>query len=205
MRRLALPNFILGLMILTCVNACDGGDLKVVNVDNHSFEVPTDYLVKGSIPWLPASQSSGLTFVINPKSPVREQIIVAIGSTRTTCNPRIPPVSNQLDSVCLAASQETIGSVAEQSFDVEKVHLEDDPTQWEYRFQDAMGLEQSAVVASCYTLSSEEGSGLCTSFGRYKNLVYSVGLRDSEIKHLPGIRTVVHELLTSWERQGDGG
>jgi hypothetical protein len=36
--------------------------------------------------------------------------------------------------------------------------------------------------------------------GDYKDLVYSVGLRDSDVKRLPAIRFKIHEMLSSWER-----
>lgn len=178
-------------------SGCSRGDVAAIEIDGHVFHVPTEHLVQETIPWLPASQSDALRFVINPEAQPQELLRVTIESTARTCNPTTPPASNQLASACAAASggDEAVGE--EQNFNLEKVHRDGDPTQWEYRLKD-----QGTVVASCFALSDDGSSGLCTSLGHYKDLVYAVRLRDSDVTRLPSIREKVEGLLSSWEADG---
>lgn len=179
------------------VSGCNVSGGKTVEIDGHVFEVPKEHLVEGTIPWLPASQSEGLKFVINPRAQLKEQMIVTIESIATTCRPKSAPASGQLASACSAALQGVASEQVGRNFMVEKVHRDGDLTQWEYRLKD-----DGTVVASCYALSDAGKAGLCTSLGHYKSLVYSVGLRDSDVQRLPSIREKVHDLLQSWEKAG---
>ena len=185
---------------MMAVSGCNGNGERAVKIDGHVFHVPKEHLVQGTIPWLPASQSEGLKFVINPGAQPKEQMIVTIESTATTCHPKSPPASSQLASACSAASQGSDSGNVVQNFVLEKVHRDGDLTQWEYRLKD-----QGTVVASCYALSDNGEAGLCTSLGHYRGLVYSVGLRDSDVENLPSIREKVNGLLLSWEKVGGNG
>lgn len=178
------------------ISSCGGGP-KSVEVDGHVFHVPQKYLVEGTIPWLPSGQSDGLKFIINPDARREEQMLVTIEATDGTCHPKTPPASNQLASACAAASE---GSALLQTADyaVERVNRDGDPTQWYYRLK---GQEEGheVIVASCYALSGDGKSGLCTSLNNYDDLVYSVGLRSDDVERLPTIRKTVSDLLKSWE------
>lgn len=186
----------MGAMILASLSGCDRGSTREVVVDQHTFRVPDKYLVKGSIPWLPASQQEGLSFVINPDARPQEQKIVGLRSARITCNPQTPPTSNMLSSTCLA-SKEMNKAEAQKAFAPEKVYPHEGITfQWEYRVKDTD--ENYRVVASCTSVGGGK-EGLCHSLGGYKNLVYSVSLRDSEMQRLPEIWAKVREMLASWE------
>lgn len=193
MRRIAATAFVGGLISMT-ISGCSSSGPTAVKVDDHVFDVPQKHLVQGTIPWLPASQSDALKFIVNPEADVEEQMIVTMESTATTCHPTSPPASTQLASVCADATD--IGEDAGHNFVLEKVLRDGDPTQWEYRLKD-----RGTVVASCYALSDDK-TGLCTSLSRYNDLVYSVGLRDSDVVRLPAIREKVISLLQSWERAG---
>ena len=190
---------VVGGLISMTVSGCGRDGLTVVSVDGYVFHVPKAHLVQGTIPWLPASQSDGLTFIVNPEAPLEQQISVGIESNAKTCHPTTPPASNQLASACAAASRNG-EEVEAQNFDLEKVHRDGDPTQWEYRLKG-----QGTVVASCSALSDDGEAGLCTSLGHYKDLIYSVGLRDSDVEHLSSIRGKVNSLLLSWETVAASG
>lgn len=193
-RHLKIAAFAGGMMMMT-VSGCNGSHGKTVEIDGHVFDVPKEHLVEGTIPWLPVSQSEGLKFIINPRAQLKEQMIVTMESIGTTCHPTSPPASSQLASACSAALQGAAREQVGPNFIVEKVYRHGDLTQWEYRLKD-----DGSVVASCYALSDAGEAGLCTSLGHYKSLVYSVGLRDSDVQRLPSIREKVHDLLLSWER-----
>ncbi|MEP9404450.1 hypothetical protein [Sphingomonas sp. VNH70] len=170
----------------------------MVKVDDHVFHVPKSYLIEGTIPWLPSSQSAGLKFLINPGVRPEEQMIVTIESSATTCHPKTPPVSSQLSTACSSARRnEEFSPLAK--YTVEKVIMDSDPTQWEYRLRIADG-NLGSVVASCYLLS--EKKGLCTALGNYGDLVYSLGLRDEDMPRLAMIHKKIHDLLRAWERAG---
>lgn len=186
---------IAGAAVIMGLGGCNGTGIKAVEIDGHSFRVPEEHLVQGTIPWLPASQSAGLKFVVNPVARSEDQLMFTIESTATTCQPTNPPTSNMLSSACIEAKKNSsVSSVS--PFSPEKVHPQDDPTQWAYRVKDAGG--NYRTVATCFALSDDK-SGLCRSLNNYKDLVYSVGLRDSEIQRLPEIWAKVGEMLASWE------
>ena len=186
-----------GMIALATLTGCGTGGTKRFVVDNHIFNVPSNHLVQGTIPWLPAGQSDALKFVVNPDARPEEQMIVTIESSATTCHPRTPPASRQLSTACSAA-EHVEENLASANLAVEKVARNDDPTQWEYRIRDARG-RLGGVVASCYSLSEQQG-GLCTALNNYGDLVYSVGLRDMDIAHLMTVHNSIHNLLHSWEQ-----
>jgi hypothetical protein len=180
-------------ILLMAISGCSSNVTKAVAIDQHMFNVPKRHLLEGTIPWLPASQHDGLMFYINPEAPLPDRNSVLIQSTATTCPPDVLRGSFPLGSACRAAAQREAN---EAEAELEKVHPNNDPTQWEYRVK--TGKSQGVVVANCSAMA--DGNGLCNSSGNYGDLVYSVGLRDSEIGRLPEIRRRIHDLLSSWEK-----
>lgn len=194
--RSPLAQALVGVMILTSIGGCNRSDTRDIIVDHHTFRVPQKYLAKGSIPWLPASQTAGLRFVINPDAIPKEQMLVGIDLTQTTCHPKTQPAPDMLTLAC-ARTEKNSGKQPKEVFKPEKVYPhQDDPTQWEYRQKVSDGNYQT--VASCYALS-DGTSGLCRSISNYKDLVYSVGFRESEIQNLPEVWAKVHEMLSAWD------
>lgn len=185
----------IGAMVLVFLSGCDPSNIREVVVDRYTFRVPEKYLVKGSISWLPASQHAGLHFVINPDAIPQEQMLVGIDPEQR-CRPKTPPTSNMLSSACGAAEDEAKTKSLE-TFLPEKVYPHKDITfQWEYRVKDVEGNYQT--VATC-TAVNDGKDGLCWSISNYKDLIYSVGLRASEIQQLPDVWAKVREMLASWE------
>ena len=180
---------------MAVLGGCSDRNAETINIDGHSFDVPREHLIEARIPWLPQSKEKGLMFIINPKEPVQKQISVLIESTEVTCPSNQDLGSTALASTCQAAEKGGSG-FREQGFELEKVYrCADDPTQWEYRMKD--GEDQGDVVATCSAIA--DGNGLCHSLNTYGDLVYTVGLRDSEIARLPEIWAKVNELFSSWE------
>ena len=93
------------------------------------------------------------------------------------------------------ASQTARDNRQGQKFKPEKVFTRENQTHWEYRVPDGDGGYDT--VAGCYALT--DGRGLCRSINNYKDLIYSVGFRDSEISYLPEIWARVNQLLDEWE------
>lgn len=183
---------VLSGIILMAISGCGKSDMKRVSIDHHVFNIPNRFLLEGTIPWLPASQHDGLMFYINPEAPLPERNSVLIQSTATKCPPNMSLGATPLASACRAAIQQESEA---QEGEMEKIHPHSDPTQWEYHIKGDK--TSSAVVATCSAMG--DGNGLCHSFGNYRDLVYSVSLRDSEIESLPSIRKKIHELLSLWE------
>lgn len=197
MRRSSLLVVAAAIALVT-MSGCSEGGRRSVSVDGHVFSVPEAHLVRGTIPWLPVSQSDGLTFVTNPEAPLAERVSVLVQSTSVTCRAQAAPAYDQLASACKAAAQGVEDQATESRFEVEKVYENKDDPWWTYRLQNPSGNGLGAMVASCSAMS--DGDGLCHSLGHYHDLVYSVGLRDSEIKRLPAIHAQVRALLSSWEQ-----
>jgi hypothetical protein len=185
-----------GLIFMTS-SGCSRDGAVVIEIDGHVFNVPTEYLAQGDIPWLPGSQSDALRFLINPEAQPQELIRVTIESTETTCHSTAAPASNQLGSACAAASAGDEAVDEKQNFELERVNRDGDRTQWEYRLKG-----QGTVVASCFALDDNGSSGLCTSLRHFKDLVYAIRLRDSDVARLPSIRETVEGLLSSWQAGG---
>ena len=192
-------------VLLMAISGCSREDIKAVSIDGHVFNVPDGYLTQGTIPWLPASQHDGLMFAINPEASLPERISVLVQSTAITCPAGQPLGSTPLASACLEVAQHAEHGAAEQSIELEKVYSSGSSTPWDgkptpwwnYRIRDRSGKGQGDVVVTCSALAN--GNGLCHAYGTYGGLVCSIGLRDSEVEHLPTIRRKVQALLSSWE------
>ena len=200
MRVRASVGLSIGILAMITSSGCSDRDrdIEAITIDDHVFDVPRDYLIEERIPWLPQSEEKGLLFHMNPEAPVRERISVLIESTSITCNPKTPPAYGQLASVCEDAEQQAGDIQQTQSSPLEKELWNGDPTQWVYRLADKRGNGRGDIVATCSAMG--DGNGLCHSLSNYGDLVYTIGLRESEIERLPAIRTRVHELLSSWEK-----
>lgn len=190
-----------GILAMIMSSGCSdrNRDAQAITIDDHVFDVPSDYLIEERIPWLPQSEKKGLLFHMNPEAPVRERISVLIESTSITCSSRMAPIYGQLATVCEATEQKTDDIQQASSLPLEKELRNGDPTQWVYRIADKQGDGQGDIVATCSAMG--DGNGLCYSLSNYADLVYRIGLRESEIERLPAIRERIRELLSSWERQ----
>jgi hypothetical protein len=194
-RKIAIVAGVAALMTLT---SCNETGVTVVQIADHEFHGPQAHLVKEAIPWLPASQSEGLKFLLDPNVRPEEQIIVTMESASISCRPEVHPASSQLSIACSEASHHA-GNHEQSNQGVKKTYRDGDLTQWEY--QASIGKPGTGqVVASCYALSGKQG-GLCTALSNYDDMVYSVGLRDGDIPRLPSIHRKVRELLGSWDRK----
>jgi hypothetical protein len=191
---------LVGILAMVMSSGCSdrNRDTQAITIDNHVFEVPRDYLIDERIPWLPQSEDKGLLFHMNPEATVRERISVLIESTSITCSSNMAPIYGQLAAVCEATEQKTGNIQRTQSSPLEKQLRNGDPTQWVYRIADNQGNEQGDIVATCSAMG--DGNGLCYSLSNYADLVYRIGLRESEIERLPAIRERIRELLSSWEK-----
>ena len=160
-------------------------DRSATRVGDHSFAIPRENLVMGNIFYLPASQNRGLRFVINPKAPQERRILVSI-DPESEC-PQEYAV--QRSESCKAVAIPT-GQLEHDTF--KRVSPNGEPW-WEYRSK-RLGL----TVAACTALVNKT-DGLCTSYGLYGDLPYTVHLRDSDIKRLIAVRKGVEQKLSDWD------
>ena len=121
-----------GGALAVVVGGCNRIDSEAINVDGYMFDVPKKHLIQEGIPWLPVSQSEILKFIVNPEDRPQEQIIVTIESISRTCNPKTEPVSDQLSSICSAASRDSPNEDLEQNVTLEKIIGLESNTQWIY-------------------------------------------------------------------------
>lgn len=175
------------------MSSCSKPPATHVNIGSYDFKIPREHLLQGSIPWLPFEHSGAFRFIANPDDSIESQFIVTVEMSSSICNPASVPESNQLDVICLARNSNA-SRFHSRGSEYEKVYQQNDPTQWEYKLHD-----QDVTVAACYLMSNKQQSGLCTSLGRYNDLVYSVSLRDSNVSDLPSIHRNITNMLYLWE------
>jgi|GEM_PF-4976268 len=180
-------------MVLVAISLYGKSDTKTVQIDHHVFIVPKEYLIQGSIPWLPASQHDGLMFYLNPKAPLQDRNSVLIQSSTVKCpHSELRKLTPQ-PSACNLVLRDVIN----QREEIEKIYPYNDSTQWLYRVKG--GKNQGFVVAHCSPMG--DGDGLCYSLSKYGDFIYSVGLKDSEMEMFPDIQKKVFELISSWEKK----
>jgi hypothetical protein len=173
------------LMILLFASACSPTNSVRRTIAGHTFEIPKENLVEATVFYLPSSQSGTLRFLINPQLP--DQIMVSI-DTRASC-PSMDPAARR-DPSCKVKPM-TLDQIRQD-------HLErvfpwtGNKTQWEYR-----SARTGKLVAFCSAL---QRGGLCTYYGLYGELPFSVHLRDSEIARIGIIHRDAIRMLNSWEK-----
>lgn len=177
------------LSICSLITGC-GGEMPSKQVGEHTFWVPDRYLIHGSIPWLPPSQSDNLTFTFNPDAPLEEQIVVLVQPAEEICSPSTKPTTNELERACDLSVDSEINNADGK---LKKIFLQGDDTQWHYEN------DSGAVVASCFAMAGEDGRGLCSSLGQYGDLIYSFGIQEKAVPRLSALRREIGKLLSEWE------
>lgn len=185
---------VLALCAASIASGCAKRGYMSTQIDGVKFVVPRDYLVSGSIPWLPAAQSQALRFVVNPTARVRDQQMVSIEPLSTTCSSAGAAATRTLSNTCSAAESAAERPAVKPGVPLERIPDGGSTTQWNY----VQPSEGGDVLASCFLAS--ESAGLCLSLGTYKHLVYSLRLSESDIQNLGAIHEQVRTLLRSWER-----
>ena len=160
---------------LAPLSAC--GVLKHT-IGEHSFRIPEANLVDANVSFLPASQNDAIRFVIDPTVPLPKQNMVTL-RTQMPCSPsspwcRVRPIS----------AEKLVNTK------LRRVGPEDRLT-WTYT-----SIEGEPVV-SCSAAGDHEG--LCTYYGTYEDLYYSLDLRDSQMPQLLALVQTTDGLLKRWE------
>lgn len=186
----------IGAILLASLGGCGDSSMQDITVGGHLFSVPQVYFVEDGLSWLPTMREQHLRFVINPHASPQERMIVGVDPSQGTCQPNASPGSNMLEWACKLSRG--VSAPVTGDYKPEKVFdRPGDKTQWGYRVPDDAGGYRE--VAGCFALSDGK-AGLCHSINAYKDLIYSVGFRDSEIARLPQILAQVNGLLSSWEK-----
>ena len=195
MKPRTLVRLTIGIFAMMASSGCSDRGTDAITIDDHVFDVPREYLIEERIPWLPQSEEKGLLFNINPGAPVRERISVLVESRRITC--RQSDASEQLAREC-AGKSDKIDAEPINWESVKKIESDGDTTQWSYVHEEAG--TTPITVASCFAMADGD-DGLCTVLGSYSDLVYSLGIRDSEVARIPQIKRTVSKLLSEWDNQ----
>lgn len=171
-------------LMAAVIAACSSSSTETREIGGHRFKIPKDYLVDGTIFYLPTSQNRGLRFILNPQAPLPQQHLVSI-DPEATC-PRMD-TTKPADPSCRVVPIPL--SLLEQ----EHIRRAGDDVWWEYRFE-----KTGELVAFCSALA--DGDGLCTHHGLYDNLPYSLGLRDSQMGDLIRLRKRIEDKMAEWEK-----
>jgi hypothetical protein len=179
-------------MILSLSN-CSNNEFKEVVVGDHVFNVPNEHLIEERIPWLPQSKEKGLIFYMDSEMPVQNRIIVLVQSRNITC--RDESASTELAYHCNNSAKH-LEDVPINWEKVKKIQAESNSIDWKYVQKNKDGT--LLTIASCFAMANGE-DGLCTILGSYTDLVYSLGVEDSEISRIPEIKKAVSARLSSWD------
>lgn len=185
------------ILLLLLLSGCTPGNIRKVSIDGHEFQVPKKNLARTS--WLHIGRNNGFLFVINPDAPLPRQISVLVQPIAAVCYPQNPPANNELATTCEAAKKGAKTEAWSDNFKLEKVVANKGDPWWIYRLKEPGMENPGKIIASCSAMAS--GDGLCYSLNNYHNLIYNIGLNESELVHLPEIRKMIDQQLSSWEKR----
>jgi hypothetical protein len=175
---------------------CRGKDADTVQVAKHVFYVPKANAVVGTIPWLPKSQSEGMSFVVNPNAQLPNQILVYVQSADDACPPDSSP-NPTLQKICVAAAGKKDLDPVPGARPRKEFVYSNDPTQWRYMARLRSG--EDLNVASC-TPGNRAGAGLCLFTMNYGDLLCLVSLNEIYIGDIGAVRRNIRTLMQSWEK-----
>lgn len=137
---------IAGALFAMAANRLDRSEISIVEIDNHIFHVPDEYVEKATVFYLPSTQSEGFTFIVNPKAEPAKRHIVSIESASVRCGHKHSSLSSQLARVCAAVAGHDDGIHSGQDFVVEKVFQHGYASQWQYHLKSNNGINQDTIV-----------------------------------------------------------
>lgn len=152
-------------------------------IGGDEFDVPSSVIISGDVFFLPASQQDALRFSLKPGDG-RGELMVSAQAASGVCK---AAAADSRNGACTEANT-PVWSVDR----LERRNLDRQGTQWEY--VNLAPPHQS--VASCYDPGT--GEGRCLSFGRFRELVYSVRFPEHDIDHLDKIHVEIQDLLEAW-------
>lgn len=174
-------------------SGCTKAGYLSTQIDGTRFIVPRDHVVRGSIPWLPVSQSETLRFLVNPTAHLRDLQMVSIESLSATCAYAESAAYKVLSLRCAAAKRGSDQPIVKTDEPLQRITVSGS-TQWTYRQPSGGGEE----LASC-SGTPDGRDGLCLSLGSYRHLVYSLRFSESDVQKLRAIHEQVKALLRRWE------
>jgi hypothetical protein len=186
------------------LSSCGDHGYTTLTIGGLVFRMPEQSIRFPQTPkWWPfGQQREGFNFVIDPEEgdPQTYTISVVIAPMPERCVPWPTPEYNQLLRACIAAKR-GVHSVEDTKGRLEKNYPDPtDETQWRYIIK-RNGADSRVDEAAGCSGSPEIGiAGSCLTISNYKNLVYSIRFRDSEINKLTQLNNMVNERLASWEQ-----
>jgi hypothetical protein len=171
---------------------------ETLGIGGHVFRIPKEYLLHGTIPWLPSSQSDAIKFVVNPNSQIHSQNIVTVEAHSAACAQQKLIASPMLQRVCDEDNYREPVSRNESGTRLIRRFLGSSAKQWEYWESGVAENPSGGPVASCFAMESSK-TGLCVTLGTYGDLVYSLRVTDSDIEHLSELKQEIRQLLNRWE------
>lgn len=177
----------LALAAAALVAGCGRTDVKRVEVGGHVFGVPEANLMPDRLPFLPASPDASLTALLNPEAPPPERLTVLVEPVAAACKPGAT-LSERLRRACAVAQGHAPQPVPGRL--TRRPRFPDDPTQYDYLGEDG------GVALSCN--ASEGGGGSCGMIHAWRDLVWSVDIRESEVPRAEEIRAEIMRRLDEW-------
>ena len=168
------------------------GCSNVQNVGGKQFDIPQKNLVaKSSYPFFLVGwpDQDGFIFILNPDDILQRQISVLVSNWVDVC-------ANARGSTAFVNS--SVCSKTATDWRKKPLKRAGDETFWTYGVVDPKTNER-AIFVSCHKMEVKGHSGLCTATLPFENLVYSIGLSDSDVPNLSRFFDEATILLTKWK------
>lgn len=173
-----------GLSILI-LGACHEADKLSVNVGGQRFDVPSEYLPQGTVPWAPSSSEKSIVFIANPKAKLQDQIVVVFEDRGARCK----------DSAALPDCE---GPYYRPGARLERREPRANDFGWDY--VEVLPDEKERTVISCLPLGGSKSRGVCNTLVPFGNRAYlSLRFSSRQITKLDEIVRICVNLLNKWK------
>jgi hypothetical protein len=189
MKRLPLL-FFLTLALVGCSRSV------IQHIGDRAFLVPKKQLFADQLYWMPF-KSNGFSFILNPERELPEQIAVELYSIRDACPRGFTNGDNQGAFLCRKKSLIVSSQTPLPSYDLQKQMGDMGNAVWSYRLHSADG--GHPIVSCSATSPGDAKGGLCSAMAAYKDLIFSIHVREVNVPRLPILVASVQATLSKWE------
>ena len=164
------------LVIAGLLCACSASTQR--KLEGRVFDIPKLHNISDSDApfFLPAlNPQDGFSFYLNPEAARPDRNLIEVASKMRMCARAAGTEARINSTVCAALSMSWRGL---------SLHKVSDGVFWTYDLPTAAEKKSPASLASCFVLSGDSQSGLCTASLPYGNLVLTIHFRDDQIASL---------------------
>lgn len=146
--------------------------------------------------WMPF-KSNGFTFILNPERDLPEQMAVELDPVRDACPRGFTDGDNPDAYLC---SKRSLIAPSQQPLSAENLQKQMGDmgnAVWSYHLHSVDG--DHPIVSFSATSPEDPKGGLCRAIAAYKDLIFSIHVREVNIPRLPILVASVQTTLSKWE------